>query len=243
MEEIGLCNARRWAIYIDIQGFSNLWDKEDIAFTALNELMLGIFRVGKIIYPSFPNRLFAHQFGDGFLVVSDSYERSLERCAVIAIALLRHTAATGCFARAAIIEGKMLDINGCYPDEVMQELHNGCISMGEGLMTIIPAMGSALIQGVKLDKMAAKGPLLIVEKEKIDRLPSDLDKTQTIDDGNIVSINWITYQSTLLSDIQNRANLSSPSSADIQISLRQYCKKNQGSLEEWAGNVNRYLIS
>ncbi len=243
MEQITLCDGKRWAIYIDIQGFGNLWVKGDIALVALNELMVGLFRIGTKIYPDFPNRLFGHQFGDGFLIVSDCYERSLERCVVIAIALLRHTAAAGCFARAAIVEGEMQGINGCYPDEVMQGLQCGYIPMGDGLMTIIPAMGTALIQGVRLDKAAAKGPLLIVGKKEIDRLPRDLDLTETIGDENIFSINWITYQSSLLSSIQDRASLSCPSRTEIQVSLQQYCNENQEVSKMWVDNVSLYLLS
>jgi hypothetical protein len=102
-------------------------------------------------------------------------------------------------------------------------------------------MGTALIRGVKLDKNPPKGPLLIIEKEKIDRLPQGLS---TSDAGEeVVSINWITYQSDLLSDIQRRANLKSPSHIEMEESLLRYCKENEKNLEEWVKNVHKYLLS
>lgn len=233
---------KRWAIYIDIQGFSSLWKNGDTALLALCELMLAIFRVGNSYYPKVPDRLFAHQFGDGFLIISDFEEMSLERCVTIAIALLRHVSVTGCFAKAAIIEGDMQGINGCYPEEVMRNTDDGSIvPMGEGLMTTVPVMGTALIRGVKLEKNSPKGPLLVIEKEKFDRLPQGLS---TSDAGEeVVSINWITYQSKLLSDLQRRANLKSPSKIEIEKSLLQYCNVHEKIPEEWVQNVNKYLLS
>lgn len=232
----------RWAIYIDIQGFGTLWDESDKALVALNELMCAIFRIGKNYYPGSPNRLFAHQFGDGFLIVSEFEEESLERCVTITIAILRHVSAVGCFAKAAIVEGNMLDVKGCYPDEVMVDLNsNLVVDLGEGLMTITPVMGTALIRGVKLDKTSPKGPLLVIEKKKIDRLPQGLTTSDAGDRG--VSINWITYQSDLLSDIQRCTKLSSPSKAEMEKLLRQYCKENEKIPIEWVQNVNKFLLS
>ena len=242
MEEAGLNCKNRWAIYIDIQGFGTLWDKGDEAILALGELMRAIFRIGKICFPNSPDRLFAHQFGDGFIIVSDFEEEKLERCVTIAIALLRHVSSTDCFAKASIVEGAMMDIKGLYPGEVMDTLDsNSHIDLGNGLMTITPVMGGALIQGVKLDKKSPKGPLLVIEKEKFDRLPQGVFISDAGED--VVSINWITYESILLSKIQREANLWSPSKTDIKKLLLQYCKKHENLPEVWVKNVNKYLFS
>jgi len=242
MEEVSFDCGKRWAIYIDIQGFGALWDTGDKALLALGELMRAIFRVGGKYCTASPDRLFAHQFGDGFLIVSEFEEVPLERCVTIAIALLRHVAATGCFAKASIVEGDMLDIKGCYPDEIMvNHDSNSLIDLGEGLMTITPVMGTALIRGVKLDKKSPKGPLLVIEKEKLDRLPQGISTCDA--DKEIVSINWITYQSNLLFDIQQRANLTSPSKTEMEELLLRYCKAHEKIPEEWVQNVNEHLLS
>ena len=62
----------RWAIYIDIEGFAAKWNDTIEAFRGLNALMEGIFWIGHRAFPEPPKRLFAHQFGDSFLIVSDS---------------------------------------------------------------------------------------------------------------------------------------------------------------------------
>jgi len=49
----------RWSIFIDIEGFSDLWAGEVDVLMALGELMRGIFRVGRLCFPPDPERLFA----------------------------------------------------------------------------------------------------------------------------------------------------------------------------------------
>jgi len=102
----------RWAIYVDIEGFGVLYDRETTVLEALGDLMEGIYAIGTKCYPESPYRLFAHQTGDGFIVVSEFGAASLEVPAAIAIALLRHVAARGRFAKASIREGDFADIWG-----------------------------------------------------------------------------------------------------------------------------------
>ena len=65
--------------------------------------------------------------GDGFAIVSEFREESLERPIAIAIALMRCVATTGAFAAAAIAEGEHADITGCYPREVTENTDNGIV--------------------------------------------------------------------------------------------------------------------
>src|SRR5712691_3597868 len=98
-------SGQRWCIWIDIEGFSNRWDKQESeleALDSLRELMTAIYRIGTFAFPENPERIFAHQAGDGFAIVSEFGEPSLERPVAIATALLRHVATTKLFAKAAI---------------------------------------------------------------------------------------------------------------------------------------------
>jgi len=70
----------RWAISIDIEGFSKHYeyseDRKTYAIFALGELMNSVFLVGSRCFPgtpekNFSERLFAHQYGDAFLVCSN----------------------------------------------------------------------------------------------------------------------------------------------------------------------------
>ena len=67
------------------------------ALHALRELMGAIYRIGSRVYPHEGKRLFVHQMGDGFAIVNDFGEASLERPLGIAAALMRHVASTGTF--------------------------------------------------------------------------------------------------------------------------------------------------
>jgi class 3 adenylate cyclase len=103
--------SEQWSLFIDIEGFSALWEHEVKVRLALGELMPGVFRVGQLCFPRDPERLFAYQAGDGFLIVSDFHEPSLDRCVSVAVALMRHVAgARGRFTRCSIAEGDLADI-------------------------------------------------------------------------------------------------------------------------------------
>lgn len=226
----------RWSIYIDIEGFGDLWAKEDHVLWSLGELMRGIFRIARRCYPQPPDRLFAHQFGDGFIVVSDFHESSLERCVTIATALMRHVAGTGRLARATISEGELSDIKGCYPKEVLDCLESEhTVSLEMGLMTIIPVMGTALIRAVKIDKVGPKGPLLLIESSKIGRLGSSASFT-SIDEGALMSIDWVHMETELLSKLQENAGLISKSPKELEAMLSRYCIDHKVS-DEWRTNV------
>ncbi|MDZ7779957.1 MAG: hypothetical protein U5R14_08515 [Gemmatimonadota bacterium] len=80
----------RSSLYIDVQGFKQRSSRDHVQ--AIGELMAAIARIGRRVFPKERERLFAHQFGDGFLVVSDYPEENLDRCAAIAIALIRRLA-------------------------------------------------------------------------------------------------------------------------------------------------------
>ena len=230
----------RWAIYIDIQGFSTLWEKEDQVLWSLGELMLAIARIGRRCYPNSPDRLFVHQVGDGFLVMSDFGEESLERAATIAVALLRHVAASGRFAKAAIVEGQMSDIKNCYPKEVLDCLESELtVSLNMGLMTIFPVMGTALIRGAGLEKASPRGPLLTTSSVNRARIPNSF-WTTPVDEKEIVSIDWVHFESDLLAWLQREANLNAPSAVQLESSLQRYCT-NHRPPPEWVSNVLHYL--
>jgi hypothetical protein len=158
---------QRWGIWIDVEGFSNLWSAGDLALRGLTRLTSMIFAIGTRCFPEEPERLFAHQIGDGFYVASDFHELSLDRCAAIAVALMRGMTDIGCVARAAIAEGGLEDYSGCRPREVraMAVRHGDTdvVSMEAGLMTLQAVMGQGIINAVTLDKLAdVKGSIVSV---------------------------------------------------------------------------------
>jgi|GEM_PF-518184 len=229
-----------WSIYIDIDGFSPLWSDKVRVVSALGDLMTGVFRLGTICYPEPPERLFAYQLGDGFLVASDFHESSLERCLVIAVALMRHVASSGCFARAAIAEGDLADIQGCYPREVMNHCDGGHrVYLGSGILVIAPVMGSALIAAVGVDKRAPCGPLLSIEADNVQRLGSSV-ATRLVADGQLAAIDWVHLDSPFLTKVQAAAGLAAPSPSDLEAMLASYCVE-ESVPDEWRASVRDLL--
>jgi hypothetical protein len=135
--------------------------------------MEGIHSIGERCYPESPHRLFAHQTGDGFVIVSEFGAVSLEVPAAIAIVLLRHVAARGRFAKASIGEGEFADIWGCYPARIREaRIGEDSVRLGGGVMTVFPVMGTALIDAVGVGKRSPSGSLLTVASRNSARLPT-----------------------------------------------------------------------
>jgi hypothetical protein len=217
----------RWAIYVDIEGFGVLYDRETTVLQALGDLMEAIYDIGTNCYPESPDRLFAHQTGDGFVVVSEFGAESLEIPVAISIALLRHVAARGRFAKASIGEGAFADIWGCYPRRIREARSSeDTVALGGGHMTIFPVMGTALIDAVAVARQSPSGALLTVAADKRSRLPSGC-VVRDVDDRRVASIDWVHSTLPLVARLQERARLQHPNSSEIETAFRRYCKDQQ----------------
>ena len=164
----------RWGISIDIEGFSKNYEyseeRKTFAILALAELMRAIINIGRICYPGNPernysDRLFVHQFGDGFIICSDFPEKDASRAISIATVLMRHMIMKGFAIKAAISSGDMPDIKGCYPGPV-RESQDERVDLGMGLMTVISVMGTALTKAHKLSN-THKGSVLIIDESLV----------------------------------------------------------------------------
>lgn len=230
----------RWSIYIDIEGFSALYGQENQILQSLGVLAEGILSIGRECYPRTPDRLFAHQTGDGFIIVSEFGAEMLDHPLAIAIALLRHVAASGRFAKAAISQGEFVDVRGCYPSSVRDAAdNNGHLDLGEGLMTLFPVMGTALIRAFKLAENSPSGPLLTVAATEIHRIPGDLVVRETTS-PDVLSIDWIHSPLSLAYSLSHTARLNSPPLADLECTLRSYCHT-QSLKRDWLNNVATLL--
>lgn len=234
----------RWCIYIDILGFSRFWECDRTkAFISLRSLMSVIHRIGTKVYPEEPERLFVHQMGDGFAIVSDFGETSLERPIAIAIALLRHVATTGTFAAAAIAEGDHSDITGCYPREVTDGSDGKRVRLGAGLMTLLPVMGSAFVRAYGINNAAPPGPFLIVSSAHRKRSPDHLTFREiTSRTGeSLASIDWVHAESALLSDIQVKAEIGTPSPDELVREIKNYCSLYSSIGDKWGRHLRDLL--
>lgn len=234
----------RWGIWIDVEGFSNLWSAGDLALRGLGQLTSLIFEIGGKCYPRDGERLFAHQMGDAFYIASDFHEESLDRCAALAVVLMRGMTDIGCVARASIAEGDMADYSGCRPREVQAEAHRSgesdVVALGDGLMTLQAVMGQGLINAVTLDKLTnTKGAILTIEAADAGRLSPGFVTRELADAPGIVAIDWVHSSSQRIDEIVGRANLPNPSSETLAQRLTDYVAQH-GLKPKWSDPTFRY---
>jgi hypothetical protein len=218
--------SKRWSIWIDIEGFGKLWTDGNLGLSAINSLMEGIWKIGNRHFPDPENRLFAHQFGDGFVIVSSFAEPGLDRCVAVAIALLRYVTKSGCMARAAIAEGEFSDIQGLRPKPIQDQFGadgHDVVRLGHGLMTLLPVMGTALINANKLDsKNPAKGSILSIATKNLSRLSRGHISTPSPIKPEISMIDWLHSDSEHLAALLSSFGGEFPDSARAEDAIRKY---------------------
>jgi len=233
---------QRWALYIDIEGFGAKWNDTTMdAFGGINALMQGIFWIGDRYYHDPPDRLFAHQFGDAFLVASDIHEQKLDRAVLVGVALLRHLLANGETAKCAIAEGELSDIQNCYPLEIRNQLEKWNIRIGSGVMTVTPVLGSALINTVSLVKKSPSGPTLTIAPQDSGRLSCGI--TATTVDSRVAVINWLRGEPAGLDDLQVAARLKQHTEEERVAQLSAYIGSNALLTTEWKDSARKYLLA
>ncbi len=200
-----------------------------------------LYKIGTRIYTDYTDRLFVYQFGDGFIVCPQGGDENLERPVSIAIATLQAAVLREGVARAAISQGEIADILGCYSQEIQRNLKEGCISLGVGLMTICQVMGEAVIKTYGLYSRGPKGPLLLLD----DELKSEVHKISglkinTYSDGkgkDFVGINWVYSELPLVKSIMEKIDLISLTPEVLKKLISDYINNNTLS-GEWVKNAN-----
>lgn len=237
-------HSQRWGIWIDVEGFSNLWREGDLALLGLRRLTAMIFAVGEKCFPDHDHRLFAHQNGDAFYISSDFHEPSLDRCAAIAVVLMRGMTEVGCVARASIGEGPLADYAGCRPPEVqaavIREGASHFARLGAGLMTLQSTMGLGLIDAYRLDKRAdTKGAILLIEEALRGRLSSGFATRRLERTPDILAIDWVHSSSPLIDSIASKVGFGAESPATLQGRLEAYVAGHRLSAK-WSEPTFRY---
>ena len=227
----------RWAINIDVEGFSKNYehseDRKTFAILALSELMDSIVKIGISCFPGNPkinysDRLFVHQFGDGFIICSDFPEKNASRAISIAVAIMRHMIIKGFATKAAISTGDMSDIQGCYPKSV-RDTNNDVVRLGMGLMTVISVMGTALTKAHKLSS-TQKGAVLILDENLV---------IQGMPEGVMVKgdcgccINWVFSNIPMAEQIAKAAGLSTDNPQVLIEKFNLYCKQEPIPPDSW----------
>lgn len=231
-------NSKRWAIYIDVEGFSKIYSLNNVeAITILGKLMKDLYKIGRNIFPAQPESLFIHQVGDGFLVLPGYPDENLDRPISIAIALMQLTLLEGGVARASISAGEFSDILSCYPKEIRENIENGILKIRNGIMTIFQVMGEALINSYKIANTKRKGPCLFIDAN----LKNYLSNKEIIiqwQNQFIIEIDWIHSKPELLDKILEWIDLDRPSVKELENALHNYIKRYPDLPDQWIKNAH-----
>jgi hypothetical protein len=228
----------RWAIYIDIEGFGATYEKQGLY--SLRTLMEGIYLIGNKWCSDTPERIFAHQIGDGFIIVGEFGRDSLEIPIIIAIALMQQVIFSDGAAKAVIAEGDLADIQGCFPKCIRDECKgDSWVRLGRGLMTTFPVMGTALIRAVSLAKASPAGSLLLMEETLRSRIPPEIHTLPT-EVANILTIDWIHTRTKSLDQLQQITDLPQLKAKVLEFKLKEYIKNNDLE-KDWQDNTLRLL--
>lgn len=236
--------SQRWGLWIDVEGFSKLWEEGDLALLGLRHLTGMIFAIGTECFSDHRHRLFAHQSGDAFYISSNFHEPSLDRCAAIAVVLMRGMTEVGCVARASIGEGPLADYAGCRPPEVrgaaLRQGDTDLVRLGTGVMTLQSVMGLGLINAYGLDKKAdTKGAILLIEEEFRERLSSGFVTRRLERAPTILAIDWVHSTSPLIDEIAWKVGFGGEGPPILRGRLEAYVAKHRLSLN-WSQPTFRY---
>jgi len=235
----------RWSIYVDIEGFTPIFkDNEDQAIFLLGKLIEYIWKIGSGVYYNETQRLFIHQYGDGFVIVSNGYEEDIIRPICISIFLMQIMLINNGTARIGISEGSFQDILSCYPECVRKEAHRsnensrctGGLQVGAGIMKFQQVMGSTFVNAVALNNITKKGPLLLIDALFRNRFNSQ-GINILYENENYLEIDWIHSNNSELERIYGTLSIDKPASSELERNLRQYIQNNDLH-QDWIINSN-----
>ncbi len=227
----------RWSLFIDIEGFSKVYPEHmSQALLPLCNLMEGIYKIGCAVCPATPHRLFAHQIGDGFIVVSEFAERSPEMPIAIGIFLLRHILLSGGMGKCTISQGEFSDIKGCFPKIIRDKMDGSAtVRIGGGLMHLFPVMGSALINSYRLGKNES-GSLLLLDSDLSQQFPSGVVVSKTTSTHYIVD--WVHSSIQEIDEIMKKTGIVHPTPEETVHLIKEYIEKNKEGLStDWIHNT------
>lgn len=232
-------SRNRWSIWIDVEGFSTVYSTDEVqAICALGDLMEAIYRVGSTVFSKAPDRLFVHQFGDGFIIVSDFPEDRPDRPLAICVAIMRHLLSRGVVTKAAIAGGGFADIGSCYPDIVLQATTDRrYVKLGEGVMTIMSVMGTALTTAHGLASRRS-GAVLLFEPLIFANVPEGV----TILQGAPTAIDWVHSHFPKINEICEQAGLIVLEPQMAESLLIDYIQRHQATLpKHWVDSTTESL--
>jgi len=230
-----------WAIYIDIEGFSQNYKIGGIQrgqmFEGLRSLMEGIHGIGANFCIGRERRLCAYQAGDGFFI--DSGYGSPDVPIAIAVILMRSALLAGALTSAGISEGDCVDIRSLRPDAIKASAKGDDVPLGEtGHLRLFPVMGTAYIRAHEVTKN--RGCLLAINSEMMKR--SSVESIPAPEVGNV--IDWIHADFPEIHRIADAAAISIGDRGTLESELERLAREatftSPKSREEWLANTLKF---
>jgi hypothetical protein len=196
----------------------------------------GFYRIGNDVCPETPHRLFAHQIGDGFVIVSQFADRSPELPLAIGTFLLRNILLAGGIGKCALSQGEFADIQGCYPEMIRENANeSGAVRLGRGLMRVFPVMGSALINAYRLSKRES-GALLLLDSDLQGNLPQGAVVAKRTSDYSV--LDWVHTDTPEIDEIASKTGINHPQATILENKVRDYTNRNGSDLpKKWVTNT------
>lgn len=240
-KKIAIFELVRWMMWVDLEGFSYLYRDEvgERAIWGVHCLMKDLYSIGNVVYSCDNNRLFMHQVGDGFIIKPDFGDIDLLRPLAIGTALFRAALLRGYCLKAGIGLGGLADIKGCYPENIMNTCDDGCVQMGDGLMTVFPVMGDGLIDSHAISEKAS-GPIIIVRKDLADAVPEH--GFPRIDYKSHFEIDWIHAESTEIDKIMHVFEMDATRDI-LKDKMKEYLDQNFSMSDAWRKSAELLLRS
>jgi hypothetical protein len=232
---------RRLAVYLDIEGFSAIYrTSEARGYESLRRLMLGVYEIYSRFTGKPADRLFAHQFSDGFLLLQDDWRPSIDRGLAGAIGLLRYLLNWGFVGRAGMATGGFSDISTLI-DAVKKEAnaHNPDRDP-EGVMTTANVMGDALINAYNVQANDFSGPLLFVQPDLRGRINGDQVHFLQ-DDRRVVAVDWLRSSLAESGEVQTILDIEHATTPFLCDCLLRYIASHTQLSRTWRANAEVLL--
>lgn len=183
------------------------------------------------------DRLFAHQFSDGFLLLQDDWRPTIDRSLAIAIGLMRYLLNWGFVGRAGIATGDFSDISSLF--EIVQEEANHHVQRAEpdGVMTTASVMGDALINAYNVQTNDLSGPLLFVHPALRDRI-SDQQLCTQEDSSKRLVIDWFRSDVPSLDEVLSILEIKWHTTETLTNNLRAHVNAHPSLSASWKENAH-----
>jgi hypothetical protein len=223
----------RWALYLDIEGTSKIYQSQEACFYAAFDAVLAmICRLSRDVFPETPRRIFPHHVGgDGVVVVSEFAEGKPETPISIGVVLMQVLLTNGLVGKAGISEGTFADIQSCLPSA-----RSYSDKSAGGLLTIFPVMGTALINAHRVATCKPRGARMAVDSAIMQVVPDGVVVSQI--EKTVLIVDWVHTWTKTIQEIVSKIDLKLLSQQDLELKLKSYVQNTgQDPDRQWKHNT------